>query len=80
MKIHESDASMWTFSDVKIIEELSGIGEISERQRYRYEFNPAFRETLEKGGLIFSRARSAHCFERRFYEVATPSEQLTSLW
>jgi CTP synthase len=31
-----------------------GVGEISERHRHRYEFNPAFRETLEKGGLVFS--------------------------
>jgi CTP synthase len=31
-----------------------GAGEISERHRHRYEFNPAFREKLEKGGLIFS--------------------------
>jgi CTP synthase len=31
-----------------------GAPEISERHRHRYEFNPAFRETLEKGGLIFS--------------------------
>ena len=29
-------------------------GEISERHRHRYEFNPAFREKLEKGGLVFS--------------------------
>jgi CTP synthase len=28
--------------------------EISERHRHRYEFNPAYREQLEKGGLIFS--------------------------
>ncbi len=28
--------------------------EISERHRHRYEFNPAFRQTLEKGGLVFS--------------------------
>ena len=28
--------------------------EISERHRHRYEFNPAYRETLEKGGLVFS--------------------------
>jgi CTP synthase len=32
----------------------SGADEISERHRHRYEFNPAFRETLEKGGLVFS--------------------------
>ena len=28
--------------------------EISERHRHRYEFNPAYREQLEQGGLIFS--------------------------
>jgi CTP synthase len=31
-----------------------GAEEVSERHRHRYEFNPAYRETLEKGGLIFS--------------------------
>ncbi len=31
-----------------------GAEEISERHRHRYEFNPAYRETLEQGGLIFS--------------------------
>ena len=31
-----------------------GAEEISERHRHRYEFNPAYRETLERGGLIFS--------------------------
>jgi CTP synthase len=31
-----------------------GAEEISERHRHRYEFNPAFRETLEQGGLVFS--------------------------
>ena len=29
-------------------------GQISERHRHRYEFNPAFREQLENGGLRFS--------------------------
>ena len=29
-------------------------GEISERHRHRYEFNPAYRETLEQAGLVFS--------------------------
>ena len=33
-----------------------GAAEISERHRHRYEFNPAFREKLERGGLIFSGA------------------------
>jgi CTP synthase len=28
--------------------------EISERHRHRYEFNPAYRKTLEQGGLVFS--------------------------
>ncbi len=31
-----------------------GVEEISERHRHRYEFNPEFRQTLEKDGLIFS--------------------------
>jgi CTP synthase len=31
-----------------------GAEEISERHRHRYEFNPEFRETLEKAGLVFS--------------------------
>src|SRR5437588_2209193 len=32
----------------------NGASEISERHRHRYEFNPAYREALEKGGLLFS--------------------------
>jgi CTP synthase len=32
----------------------AGASEISERHRHRYEFNPVFRDTLEKGGLVFS--------------------------
>ncbi len=31
-----------------------GDAEISERHRHRYEFNPEFRETLERAGLVFS--------------------------
>jgi CTP synthase len=31
-----------------------GAEEISERHRHRYEFNPEFRDTLEKAGLVFS--------------------------
>lgn len=31
-----------------------GAPEISERHRHRYEFNPEFRETLERSGLVFS--------------------------
>jgi CTP synthase len=31
-----------------------GAEEISERHRHRYEFNPEYRERLERGGLIFS--------------------------
>jgi CTP synthase len=34
--------------------EIYGSGEISERHRHRYEFNPEFRESLEKIGLVFS--------------------------
>jgi len=32
----------------------NGAEEVSERHRHRYEFNPAYRETLEQGGLVFS--------------------------
>jgi CTP synthase len=32
----------------------NGAGEISERHRHRYEFNPAFRQRLESEGLVFS--------------------------
>ena len=35
-------------------EVYGGAEEISERHRHRYEFNPEFRETLERAGLIFS--------------------------
>src|SRR5712692_6166825 len=35
-------------------EVYAGAAEISERHRHRYEFNPAFREPLAKGGLVFS--------------------------
>ncbi|HMJ26438.1 MAG TPA: CTP synthase [Pyrinomonadaceae bacterium] len=35
-------------------EVYDGAAEISERHRHRYEFNPAFRERLEKGGLRFT--------------------------
>jgi CTP synthase len=31
-----------------------GAQEISERHRHRYEFNPEFRETLERAGLVIS--------------------------
>jgi CTP synthase len=35
-------------------ETYGGAEEISERHRHRYEFNPEFRETLERAGLRFS--------------------------
>jgi CTP synthase len=35
-------------------EVYGGAAEISERHRHRYEFNPEFRETLERSGLLFS--------------------------
>jgi len=31
-----------------------GAEEISERHRHRYEFNPEYRERLERAGLLFS--------------------------
>jgi CTP synthase len=34
--------------------EIYGAEEISERHRHRYEFNPEFRETLERAGLVVS--------------------------
>ncbi len=34
--------------------EIYGADEISERHRHRYEFNPEFREALEKAGLVVS--------------------------
>ena len=35
-------------------EVYSGADEISERHRHRYEFNPEFRQKLEREGLVFS--------------------------
>ncbi|HSE15861.1 MAG TPA: CTP synthase [Pyrinomonadaceae bacterium] len=35
-------------------EVYGGADEISERHRHRYEFNPEFRQRLEKEGLVFS--------------------------
>ncbi len=40
--------------DSLVGEIYGGVEEISERHRHRYEFNPEFRQTLEKDGLIFS--------------------------
>ncbi len=37
-----------------LAEEVYTAQEISERHRHRYEFNPEFRETLERNGLVFS--------------------------
>jgi CTP synthase len=37
-----------------LAKQIYGVEEISERHRHRYEFNPEFRETLERAGLIFS--------------------------
>ena len=34
--------------------EIYSSDEIGERHRHRYEFNPEFRESLEKAGLVFS--------------------------
>ncbi|MFN2453123.1 MAG: CTP synthase [Pyrinomonadaceae bacterium] len=35
-------------------ETYGGVAEINERHRHRYEFNPEFRETLARAGLVFS--------------------------
>ena len=35
-------------------EVYSGAAEIGERHRHRYEFNPEFRQQLERAGLVFS--------------------------
>ena len=37
-----------------LTERIYGTGEISERHRHRYEFNNAYREQLEKAGLVLS--------------------------
>ena len=46
-------------------EVYGGVEEISERHRHRYEFNPVFREALEKCGLNFSGASA----DKRFIEI-----------
>jgi CTP synthase len=37
-----------------VVASIYGEGEISERHRHRYEVNTAYRDALEKGGLVFS--------------------------
>ena len=37
-----------------VVASIYGDGEISERHRHRYEVNTAYRDALEKGGLVFS--------------------------
>ena len=37
-----------------LAEKAYGAAEISERHRHRYEFNNAFRERLEKAGMVVS--------------------------
>jgi len=41
-------------SENSLAREIYGSHEISERHRHRYEFNPEFRDSLEKAGLVFS--------------------------
>lgn len=41
-------------SENSLAREIYGSDEISERHRHRYEFNPEFRESLERAGLVFS--------------------------
>lgn len=40
--------------DSLVREVYGGATEISERHRHRYEFNPEFREVLERSGMVFS--------------------------
>ena len=40
--------------DSLVREVYGGAADIRERHRHRYEFNPEFRETLERAGMIFS--------------------------
>lgn len=37
-----------------LAEKLYGKMEVSERHRHRFEFNPAYRETMEKAGFVVS--------------------------
>lgn len=46
-------------------EAYGGASEISERHRHRYEFNPAYREMLERSGLVFS----GESTDNRFVEI-----------
>ncbi len=53
-------------SDGSLAREIYGGGaEISERHRHRFEFNPAYRQRLEKGGLVFSGASP----DEKFIEI-----------
>jgi CTP synthase len=53
-------------SEASLAREIyDGSAEISERHRHRYEFNPAYREPLEKGGLVFSGASP----DEKFIEI-----------
>jgi CTP synthase len=37
-----------------LAEKIYGVGQISERHRHRFEFNPRYEEILSKNGLVFS--------------------------
>lgn len=39
---------------------LYGKDNVNERHRHRYEFNPAYREDLEKAGLVISAINDEH--------------------
>jgi len=52
MRLGEWPCQLKTGSLVK--EVYGGAEEIGERHRHRYEFNPEYRDRLEKAGLIFS--------------------------
>ncbi len=43
-----------TLAGNSVVASIYGSTEISERHRHRYEVNTAYRDSLEKGGLVFS--------------------------
>ncbi|MBX9859250.1 MAG: CTP synthase [Sphingomonas sp.] len=43
-----------TLAGNSVVASIYGVTEISERHRHRYEVNTAYRDPLEKGGLVFS--------------------------
>ena len=55
-----------------LAQEIYGTPVISERHRHRYEFNPEFKQTLEKAGLIISGLSP----DRKFVEMVELSREI----